>query len=162
MTRDLSGVESHLLHFLRSVALLFSTFAFTDWGCFYCFHMEVLYETQDSERCVCVPALFSAHQPVYSLLQPCDVCAYRLTVLQVQSPEAADPVCGGVCPAGSRGCHAPVIHMVIVRGPARAQPHISSPVPLSASRCQPGEERREERRWEGNAVCLFACLLCFI
>lgn len=47
--------------------------------------------------------------------------------------------------------------MVIVRGPARAQPHISSPVPLSGS-CLPtrgGEERRKEK---GGERCLFVCL----
>lgn len=97
-------------------------------------------------------------------LQLCDVqylqyiCRLSYS-LQMQFKLQA--VCGGVCPAGSRGCHAPVIHMVIVRGPARAKPHISSPVPLSGSHCQPGEERREERRREGNAICLFACLLLF-
>lgn len=47
---------------------------------------------------------------------------------------------------------APVIHMVIVRGPARAEPRISSPVPLSGFYCQLREERR---------VCLLACF-CFI
>ncbi|KAG7225778.1 hypothetical protein INR49_014429 [Caranx melampygus] len=40
--------------------------------------------------------------------------------------------------------------MVIVRGPARAQPRISSPVPLSGARCQPGEERGEEREKKGG------------
>lgn len=67
---------------------------------------------------------------------------------------------GGVCPAGSRGCRAPVIHMVIVRGPARARPRISSPIPLSGARCQLG--RRAEEKREGRGV-LFVCLLaCFV
>lgn len=92
-------------------------------------------------------------------------CICRLLCsLQVPSPEAADCVCEGVCPAGSRGCHAPVIHMVIVRGSARAQPRISSPVPLSGARCQPGEGRRGEKKGEGRGtlfVCLLACFVLF-
>lgn len=48
--------------------------------------------------------------------------------------------------------------MVIVRGPARVQPHISSPVPFSGSHCQPGEERRGEKKGEGRGT-LFVCLL---
>lgn len=129
--------------------------------------MEVLCELQDSQECVVSSAnadlmLIKQFTHYCSLATAMSYICRLLYSSQVQSPEAADCVCGGVCPAGSGGCHAPVIHMVIVRGPARAQPHISSPVPLSGSRCQPGEERREERRREGNAVCLFACLLCFI
>lgn len=84
--------------------------------------------------------------------------AFRHFTDAVEAPEC---VCGSVPSAGSRIHHAPVIHMVIVRGPARAQTHISSPVPQSSSHCQPGEECREERRMEGNAICLFACLLLF-
>ena len=99
----------------------------------------------------------------YCILAAALWCTCRLLYrfVQVQSPEAADRVRGGVCPAGSRGCRAPVIHMVIVRGPARAQPYISSPVSLTGSRWQPGEERREERR-KGGDHCLFVCLPAFV
>lgn len=64
-------------------------------------------------------------------------------------------------PAGIRGHRAPVIHMVIGRGPARTEPRISSPGPLSGFYCQLREERREERR-EGRAGSLFACLPAFV
>lgn len=69
----------------------------------------------------------------------------------------------GVCvyPAGSRGCHVPVIHMVIVRGLASAQPHIISLAPHSGSHCQSGQNNREVEEGRMLFVCLLACFVLF-
>lgn len=79
---------------------------------------------------------------------------------QVQWPEAS--VCGGVYPPGNRGRHGPVIHMVVVTVPARAQPISARLLPslaVVASQGRRGEKKGSDRGM--MFVCLLACFVLF-